>query len=467
MSLAAENVSSNPTSTGRHRERHDDARVSTACLFGLCVLLLASGAQALAADTYEVNTPVGRLSTRPGTASECRANASGASECKVMELAGRILFADWSVSVDGVVPGPGDPKLVFASQWSGGNACCWVSYLIDLTRSEPVVVKSAPPLNRDNKEARIEAFPKGVTYQNYGEGEGPLGEPLWEVYRYLYGSGKVEVLRSLPKYSYSAMDSKKYPNEVLDDPVKREPLLKVMSKADFKELRRRVEVRSPLQRASDTIFVGQGGMAHSGGISEGIFVIDVARNKAWAMYFEKASGKFFGSLSPDDAIPRRVFEHWMSEHKMLWSQFAVAPGSADAAALATAAPGTRTEVPLVREAGVLKVPVTLNGVIPLTFVVDSGASDVSIPADVMLTLIRTGTLTEADFIGTKIYRLADGSTFPSRTFRIRTLRVGDQLIENVTGSTTGAEGVLLLGQSFLGRFRRWSINNSTQALELE
>jgi hypothetical protein len=62
-----------------------------------------------------------------------------------------------------------------------------------------------------------------VTYQNYGEGEGPLGEPLWEVYRYLYGSGKVQVLRSLPKYSYAPMHIKKYPGEVLNDPVRREP----------------------------------------------------------------------------------------------------------------------------------------------------------------------------------------------------------------------------------------------------
>ena len=61
----------------------------------------------------------------------------------------------------------------------------------------------------------------------------------------------------------------------------------------------------------------------------------------------------------------------------------------------------------------------------------------------------------------------NGSTVPSRTFRIRTLTVGNRVIDNVTGTVTGVDGMLLLGQSFLGQFQRWSINNSRQALELE
>jgi hypothetical protein len=128
---------------------------------------------------------------------------------------------------------------------------------------------------------------------------------------------------------------------------------------------------------------------------------------------------------------------------------------------------TRTEVSLVKEEGTLKVPVLINGVIPLNFTVDGGASDVSIPADVVLVMVRTGTLTDSDFLGTQTYRLADGSTVPSRTFRIRTLKVGDRVIENVTGSMAGVTGSLLLGQSFLSRFHRWSINNVTGVLELE
>jgi predicted aspartyl protease len=115
----------------------------------------------------------------------------------------------------------------------------------------------------------------------------------------------------------------------------------------------------------------------------------------------------------------------------------------------------------------MKVPVVINGSLTLNFTVDSGAADVSIPADVVMVLMRTGTLTISDFLGTQNYRLADGSVVPSKVFRIRTLMVGDRVIENVTGSMAGVEGSLLLGQSFLSRFTSWSIDNKRQVLVLQ
>jgi predicted aspartyl protease len=124
-------------------------------------------------------------------------------------------------------------------------------------------------------------------------------------------------------------------------------------------------------------------------------------------------------------------------------------------------------VPLTNIGGIYAVPVVINNAITLNFLVDSGAADVSIPADVVMTLIRTGTLSATDFIGTQVYQLADGSTTPSRTFRIRSLKVGDRGVENVMGSVASVRGELLLGQSFLRRFRSWSIDNTKHALVLE
>jgi hypothetical protein len=72
--------------------------------------------------------------------------------------------------------------------------------------------------------------------------------------------------------------------------------------------------------------------------------------------------------------------------------------------------------------------------------------------------MRTGTLKQSDFLDQKTYRLADGSTVPSQTFRIRSLKVGSKVIENVNGSVASAKGTLLLGQSFLSRFKSWSID---------
>jgi clan AA aspartic protease (TIGR02281 family) len=127
----------------------------------------------------------------------------------------------------------------------------------------------------------------------------------------------------------------------------------------------------------------------------------------------------------------------------------------------------RAAVSFIKEGdGTFKVPVLINGAITLNFTVDSGAADVSIPADVVLTLMRTGTITQEDFLGNQTYRLADGSTVRSKIFRIRLLKVGDQSVQNVQASISDVNGGLLLGQSFLGRFKSWSVDNTRKLLTL-
>ncbi len=128
--------------------------------------------------------------------------------------------------------------------------------------------------------------------------------------------------------------------------------------------------------------------------------------------------------------------------------------------------GPGNDVTLVDDNGTFEVPVLINGLIPLNFIVDSGASDVSIPADVALTLMRTGTVQNSDFLGSATYTLADGSTVPSARFTIRSLKVGNQTLHNVDASVGNANGPLLLGESFLSRFHSWSIDNSRNVLAL-
>ena len=123
-------------------------------------------------------------------------------------------------------------------------------------------------------------------------------------------------------------------------------------------------------------------------------------------------------------------------------------------------------VPMISDGGTFRVPVTINDELTLKFVIDSGAADVSVPADVVMTLVRTGTITDTDFLGKQTYKLADGSTVPSQQFVIRSLKVGDKTLENVVGSIAPVAGGLLLGQSFLSRFNTWSIDNQRQALIL-
>jgi aspartyl protease family protein len=128
--------------------------------------------------------------------------------------------------------------------------------------------------------------------------------------------------------------------------------------------------------------------------------------------------------------------------------------------------GTSISIPLRKEGGTYVVPVLINNAITLGFVVDSGAADVTIPSDVVSTLLRTGTIGESDFIGTQTYRLADGTKLPSVRFRLRSLKVGEMIIEDVIAGLAPGQGALLLGQSFLSRFQSWAIDNNKHELLL-
>jgi tetratricopeptide (TPR) repeat protein len=116
--------------------------------------------------------------------------------------------------------------------------------------------------------------------------------------------------------------------------------------------------------------------------------------------------------------------------------------------------------------GVFVVPIRFNDVITLDAIVDSGASDVSVPADLVLTLMRSKTLTAADFLGEQTYILADGSKVPSHRFRIRSLQVGNKTIQDVIGSVGSVSATILLGQSFLRKFKSWSVDNEKHTLVL-
>jgi predicted aspartyl protease len=133
---------------------------------------------------------------------------------------------------------------------------------------------------------------------------------------------------------------------------------------------------------------------------------------------------------------------------------------------APAAPGT-IEIALEPGHGTLLVPVRVNNAIDLKFVVDSGAGDVTIPADVFRTLLRQGSIRRSDLLGTGVFVLADGSRVPAQVFVLRSLRVGTREIHDVTASVTNSNGSLLLGQSFLRRFKSWSIDNRRKVLVLQ
>jgi gag-polyprotein putative aspartyl protease len=121
-------------------------------------------------------------------------------------------------------------------------------------------------------------------------------------------------------------------------------------------------------------------------------------------------------------------------------------------------------IELVHQGGDYLVPVQINRAILLPFVLDTGATNVVIPADVFLTLRRTGTVKNSGYVGTGTAILADGSEHPREQYLLRELRVGDHVVRNVVASVSPVKGEPLLGQSFLSKLPSWTIDNERHAL---
>ncbi len=113
------------------------------------------------------------------------------------------------------------------------------------------------------------------------------------------------------------------------------------------------------------------------------------------------------------------------------------------------------------------IPGRINDAVSLTFILDTGASDVSIPDEVARELERAGKLERGDFIGTRTYVLADGSKVPSRRVLLRALTIGGQTVSNVTASIGRPGSPPLLGQSFLSKFASWTLDNERNVLVLQ
>ncbi|MHB8137996.1 MAG: retropepsin-like aspartic protease family protein [Smithellaceae bacterium] len=117
------------------------------------------------------------------------------------------------------------------------------------------------------------------------------------------------------------------------------------------------------------------------------------------------------------------------------------------------------KINIFKKGGVYHTSVTLNEVLTIDFIIDSGASDVSISPDVALTLIKTNTIRSQDWLPGRYYKFANGSTAKSVRFKLRTLKLGNKTLRDVTCSISKSiDAPMLLGQSALEKLGGYSID---------
>ena len=124
------------------------------------------------------------------------------------------------------------------------------------------------------------------------------------------------------------------------------------------------------------------------------------------------------------------------------------------------------EVPFTHEGGVTKIKCRIND-LPLHFVFDTGASDVTISTVEATFMMKNGYLVERDITGRQSYMTADGNISEGTTIVLRKVSIGSLELDNVKASVVKSQKApLLLGQSVLQRLGKIEIDNGRNVLKI-
>lgn len=124
------------------------------------------------------------------------------------------------------------------------------------------------------------------------------------------------------------------------------------------------------------------------------------------------------------------------------------------------------EIPFTKENGVYKVKCSINN-LPLYFVFDTGASDVSISSVEATFMMKNGYLKSTDVIGKQNYMMANGEISAGTVLNIRNVNFGGLNLDNIRASVVHNQTApLLLGQSVLNRLGNIEIDNVRGVLKI-
>lgn len=127
--------------------------------------------------------------------------------------------------------------------------------------------------------------------------------------------------------------------------------------------------------------------------------------------------------------------------------------------------GGHTKVNMRKEGGVYLVPIIVNG-LNLDFVFDTGASSISLSMAEAMVMVKQGKITEEDVIGQAQFSDANGDISVGTIVLLRTVQIGDIILENVEASIVdNIQAPLLLGQSALAKFGKVTIDYNKNTIE--
>lgn len=124
------------------------------------------------------------------------------------------------------------------------------------------------------------------------------------------------------------------------------------------------------------------------------------------------------------------------------------------------------EVPFTKEGGVCKVKCKING-LPLHFIFDTGASDVTLSMVEATFMMKNGYLSKKDIVGSQRYMDANGNVSVGTVINLKNVNFGECDLNNIRASDVqNQKAPLLLGQSVLSRLGKIEIDNSKHVLKI-
>ena len=265
-----------------------------------------------------LETAHGLLEVRRGKdEAECEA-ADAHIRCSLAILGGRVLFADFWIEVEGILPSPEEPRLVSILVHGGGNCCPAMDVLLDFTGPELVTLEE---FGLRDAEARGD----GTMVLRKEDGENELGDPVVGVYAYAPGSGRPVLLRKLVEYKPATIGEKTYPYEILADLDLRKPILDAMGTASFAAFRRDIGVQSPVSMLADRYLSGAGCRPHACPNAGGMFLLDRVGGTAVVLRFDDDKSRngrkvrYWGPFDAMSQIEVEEVEQWLRVVEVDWA----------------------------------------------------------------------------------------------------------------------------------------------------
>ena len=124
------------------------------------------------------------------------------------------------------------------------------------------------------------------------------------------------------------------------------------------------------------------------------------------------------------------------------------------------------EIPFTKTGGVTKVDCTINN-LPLNFIFDTGASEVTISQVEANFMYKNGYLDSRDIVGKKTYQVATGAIAVGTTIILKQIEFGGLILRDVRASVVETQNApLLLGQTVLQRLGKIEIDNTQRILKI-